>query len=471
MRVVLQIASVAILARLLSPEHFGLFAMAGAVTALVGVLTEINMSAAAVQRSDLTQSAASGMLVFIVGMAFATLALSVACVPIATWIFNDSRLGPVVFWLAAAAPVSALGSMHHSLLARNMRWLDIQIVSLGGFTIGVIVAVAAAVLLNVGYWALVVQAWATSLATTGLAWIRCPWRPTRVREWSSARASLGFGLNLSGAMILNYVNRQLDNVLIGWRWGSTELGFYARAYALMQAPLSFITGPVSSTLIPALSRLQHEPEKWSKAYLEAFGAVMIANGAMACLLYGGARVIVEIVLGPGWDSSAEIFSNLAIAMLAAGPMRTTGWIYLSLGRTDRMLQWSLLATPVYVLSFVIGLPFGGSGVALSFGIAQLLAFVPCMWMAIRGTSLTLGQVFKVATPPTLIAVVVGVSLHILAGQLNMVWSIVALVGAAAVYFAAMSSVIAVAQPYRDLRTRLLITLGAIRNWLAVAGGA
>lgn len=451
----LQILSVAILARLLAPEHFGLIAMGGTVMALVGVLTELNVTTATIQRDHLDQNTVSGIFFINIGMALAAVALSLVAIPAAEWVFKDERVRLIVIGLAAASPVYALGSQHQALLMRNMKWLDVHIVSLGGFAIGAIVAVVAAWQFQAGYWALVVQAWATAAATSALAWLRCPWRPTWVSDWTGARGSLKFGLNLSAAMFLNYINRQLDSVLIGWRWGSVELGYYSRAYTLLQTPLNFLTGPLGSAMVPAMSRLQSEPAKWRMAYLDALGVITIIGAAMACLLYGGAGPIIEIVLGDNWGETKLIFSNLVIAMLAATPMRTTGWIYISTGRTDRMFQWGLIGTPMYVAAFFIGLPYGAAALAFCFSISQLLAFLPCMWMATRGTNITMSDVLGVVAVPTLAAVGVGWALHAAADALDLLQGVAAITVAGLAYLLIVAAAVWYLPIYRRLRDRAL----------------
>lgn len=455
LKTVLQIVGVAALARLLAPEEFGLVAMGGTVLALVSVLTELNITTATVQRETLDQESASG--VFFLNIATSLMAFVVAAVamPVAAWFFHEPRVGIIVIGLAASIPLSALGAQHQALLLRNMRWLDVQLVPIGGFAVGVAAAILSAWLFNAGYWALIIQALAAALATSALAWARCAWRPSWVRDWSGATQSLGFGLHLSGAMLLSYISRQLDNILIGWRWGSTELGFYSRAYTLLQTPLSFLTGPLGSSMVPAMSRLQGEPDKWRNAYLDALGAITIIGAAMACLLYGSASAIVQIVLGSGWDQTTLIFSNLAISMIAATPMRTTGWIYISTGRTDRMFQWGLVGVPMYVTAFLIGLPYGAAALAFCYSISQLIAFFPCMWMATRGTNIAMRDIYAVVAPPTLVAVVVALGLRTATTHLSLTLSCLA-VALAGLIFAALAAAIVWWSPsYRRLKTRTL----------------
>ncbi|MBI1360392.1 MAG: oligosaccharide flippase family protein [Alphaproteobacteria bacterium] len=453
LRMVLQIGGVSALAHLLAPDQFGLVAMGSTVTVFVSVLTDLNMATAAIQREKLDQQTASGMFFYSFAMGLATLAIAMIAIPPALWIFKDSRLTFIIIGLAATTPISALGSMHQALMMRNMKWLDVHALSIASLAFGTLVSVLAAWKFNAGYWALIIQSWTTAASFVVLAWIRCPWRPSLVHDWSGAKSTLKFGLNLSAAMILNYFARQMDNVLIGWRWGPTALGYYSRAYSLLQTPLNFLTGPLGSTMVPAMSQLRNEPEKWRKAYLDALAVITAIGGGMACLLYGGAGTIIDILLGPGWDESKQIFSNLALAMLAATPMRTTGWIYISLGRTNRMLQWGLIGVPMYIAAFIIGLPYGGEGVALSYSISQLIAFAPCMWMATRDTNITMKDIVLVVAFPTLATIAVGLGLATATAHLGLMAAVAAIAAAGLVYVALAALALWRVPVYERLRSR------------------
>jgi polysaccharide transporter, PST family len=452
-RLVLQIGSTAILARLLAPEQFGLIAMGATVMALLSALTELNVSTVAIQKKELDQNTTSALLIIGLVMGLIAMALSMAAAPAAAWFFNDDRVTIIVVALAAAAPLNALAGHQYALLSRNMRWSEVQISSLGGLIIGINAAIIAAWAFDAGYWALIIQTWAAAAASAALTWIFCPWRPTRVTDWASARGSLGVGVNLTGAMVFNYVHRQADNALIGWRWGSTELGFYARAYALLMTPMNFLSGPLGTALIPALSKLQDQDESWRRAYLDALAVVAIAGGGMACLLYGGATPIIDLVLGPNWHRAAEIFAFLSLGLLATVPMDTTGWIYISKGRTDRMLRWSMIGVPIYVAAFVVGLPYGAAGVALCYSISRYIAFLPCFWYATRGTNISLADILITIAAPFAVAAAIGLGLREITAQLGLLGDWAAMAIAGLIYAALMLGAVWRLAPYRRLRER------------------
>lgn len=457
----LQLTGSAALARLLEPSQFGLVAMAGTVTAFIVVLTELNVATAAVQQERLDQNTASALMWIACGTGFLALLLSAAAAPASLWFFADGRLPLVVLGLGLTAPIYSIGALPNALLIRNMRWLDLQIASLGGLAVGIAVAIVAARLFAAGYWALVFQAWGTALTTTALLWCLCPWRPSVVTDWSAAKSSLKFGFHLTAATVMSYFHQQLDNILIGARWGSVELGFYSRGYTLLMIPLNFLSGPLGSAMVPALSRLHREPARWREAYLDALGVITFVGAGMAGILYGGASPIVGIVLGAQWQPVKLIFGCLVLGMLASVPMSTTSWIYISTGRTDRMFYWSLIGVPIYIASFLIGLPYGAVGVALCYSISRYVAFFPSLFMATHRTNVGILDILAVVAVPMLTAAAIGLTLSRAVANLSTAPALAALAAGGLLYAGICALAVLRLPVYRRLRSRALQTLDSV----------
>lgn len=397
-RTALSLASAVVLARLLSPEDFGLVAMAAAFTGFCGMFADLGLATATVQRRDIDHATVSALFFVNLGAGALVALLAAAAAPVAASIFGEPRLGPITAALAVPIVLTAASAQHRAVLQRGMHWTALQRIELTAQIAAAGVAIMLAWGTPLGYWALVAQAWASAATGLVLTWQTSSWRPGRVRDWSQVRGALGLGLNLTGFNLVNYFHRQFDNILIGWRWGATELGHYTRAYGLLLLPLSLINGPTSSAVIPALSRVQHEPERWRALYLAALSAVVLASSLITALLIATAVPLIAILFGSAWSQSAQIFECLALSMFAATPLNSTGWIHVSTGRTDRMLKWGLAATPVIVLAFAIGLPFGASTVALAYSIAMWVIAVPGMAYAAHGTAVGLADMLRAVVP-------------------------------------------------------------------------
>jgi len=471
-RIVLQFVATAILARLLSPADFGLIAMASAVTSFAALFADIGIGAATFRISDLKQDTVSGLFFFNLAIGLGLLPLVWIAAPISAAFFRDSRLTLLVISLSFSIPMSALGAQHTVLLLRTMRQLPLQLSGVAGHAAGALAGVIAAWVFHMGYWSLVVTAWVASIVTTSLLWIACPWRPSRVHAWTGAVDALKVGLNVTGYSVLNYFHRQLDNVLLGWRVGTVELGYYSRAYQLMLMPLNVFGNSLTASIEPALSRLQPEPARWRLALLDALAMASFLGCGMAALLAVGSRPLIHLLYGPQWDRAATMFQLLAVALFAGVPTNAIGWIYVSLGRTDRFLRWYLIFTPVLALAFLIAAPHGGEAVALAYALVMNLMLVPAFAYATHNTPVSLADTLKTILPMMIagvIAAAVGfaIPVHTLPDLAELVLSD----AAAGTVFLGLTACLVAAHPrYATLRTRLITLLKSALDTVSRARG-
>ena len=387
-RLVLQLLGTAIMSRLLDPADFGLIAMAATVTGFVGLFTDMGLSTATIQRSEVSQALVSILFYVNIGVGLILMALAAAAAPFAAYLYHDPRVTTLIIGMAGTIPLAAAVAQHDALLARAMRWVPLQAIAIVAQAIGLLVGILLAWKTDAGYWALVAQMVTSGVVTLILTWTACNWRPSRLGEWRDASAELGFGANVTGFQLLNFFHRQFDNVLIGWRWGAVELGFYARAYNLLTLPIGLINGSLSSSAIPILARCKDDPERWNAAYLRLSTVTAFLGCALCAILFSVAEPLVNIVLGPGWSEVAVIFRALATSSIFATASNSCGWVFISLGRTRQYLYWSLFASPIFVLSFVIGLPWKAQGVALSYAACMMLLAPVYFHYALRQTTLS-----------------------------------------------------------------------------------
>jgi len=153
-------------------------------------------------------------------------------------------------------------------------------------------------------------------------------------------------------------------------------------------------------------------------------------------------------------------------------MNTTAWIYMSLGRTDLLLRWALIASPTYAAAFVIVLPAGGFGVALGYTIAATLLMLPCFWMATRRTTISMRDVVAVLAPPTVVAILLGPVLEQVCARVGFVPGLVAIFVAGVLYAAASVIMIVWLPQYGGLKAMSSKTLSRVQHKLvALRGGA
>lgn len=388
---VLQILNTAIMARLLAPADFGVVALALSVTGLVGMFAELGLSTATVQRRELDQNTASVLFAVNCLAGVAGMMICFALAAPAAWVFNDTR----VFWPIVAfggvVTISAASVQHNALLVRGMRWGALQLIGIASLGASVVVGVVVAGLFNAGYWALVAAGAATALTRLVLLWVACPWRPSRVIEWGSARSAVNFGAHMTGFNLTLFLGRQADVMLIGWFWGATQAGYYTRAYQLMLLPLNAISGPLGGVFVPALSRLQSDAARWSDAFMRAYLVSALIGCAFASVFIVNADHLVNMVYGPGWQETIAIFRWLSWSMLCTFPMGAMAWAFVSQGNSKAMFHWGLLSMTALGIVFAVAVPFGVLGMAKGYTIAIWVLTPACFYLALRKSPVSAGK--------------------------------------------------------------------------------
>jgi PST family polysaccharide transporter len=211
---------------------------------------------------------------------------------------------------------------------------------------------------------------------------------------------------------VNYFGRNIDNILIGRVWGAGSLGLYNKAYGLLLLPLQQITGPIMAVVIPSLSRLQDDAERYRKYYLKAISLIAFVTMPGVMFMIIMSDEIIGLALGQGWTGASRIFAVLGISALIQPVLSTVGCLYVSTGRTDRMFRWGIFSSLCIVVSFIVGLPFGAIGVATAYTICIVLLAVPALWYATKTTPIALLSIFNVIWHPALATCIVGFALAI-----------------------------------------------------------
>jgi O-antigen/teichoic acid export membrane protein len=200
---------------------------------------------------------------------------------------------------------------------------------------------------------------------------------------------LRFGGNLTGFNVVNYFSRNLDNILIGRVWGAMELGLYAKAYQLLLLPINQINQPMTSVAMPALSRLQNQPLKYGRYYYKALWLLTSIGMPIVSFFFVAADKLIVIVLGESWTEAVAIFRILAPAAFVGTFNVATGWVFQSLGHTDRQLRWGVLSSLVRAIAFIIAIPWGAIGMASAYSLSAILLLIPRFMYCYRGTHLRL----------------------------------------------------------------------------------
>jgi O-antigen/teichoic acid export membrane protein/ubiquinone/menaquinone biosynthesis C-methylase UbiE len=396
-RFLLGLGSTMALARLLTPADFGLVAMVTAVTGFVAMFKDAGLSMATVQRSEVTHSQVSTLFWVNVGLsAILMLLVAALAMPIARF-YGEPALTLVTVAIAGTFVLGGLTVQHVALLKRQMRFGAMAIKDIGALAAGIIVAIVLAAR-GAGYWALVAMIAVQAATEMVLAWLLSAWRPGPARRGTGVRPMLAFGGFLSGTHFLVYIRRNLDNVLIGALWGGSALGLYSKAYALLMVPITQVSGPIKAVVVPALSRLCDDAERYRAFHYNAAFLVGLVTVPAVGFVFVSARDLVAVVLGHQWHEAVPIFLALAPAGLVAALKDTAGWTFVSTGRTDRAFRAEIVGSLLVVMGIILGLRWGPVGVAAGFSAAYVIYLPGLIAYSYSGTPLRMMSLLRIVWP-------------------------------------------------------------------------
>lgn len=248
--------------------------------------------------------------------------------------------------------------------------------------------------------------------------------------------------------VIGSVNRSADSVLIGWYWGAHLLGLYSRAYNLLMLPVRQLSVPASSVAVPTFSRLQNDPERFARYYLRMANLMMWITTPLFGFLFVAAQPVIILVLGHQWGGAAPVFQILVISALGQLLLDSTVWLFVSRGHSGRLLKLLLVISPIIIASFLVGLPFGIKGVALSGSLVLIAIFPWVLKYAFHGTVLTLKDLGKAILLPVVLSLAGSflseLALHLIAPQRVVSQFLVVALGFATVY-----SLSALLRPVRE----------------------
>ena len=379
----LQFLSVVVMARLLVPEDFGLVAAVGPIVAFVALFQNLGLQQAIVQRRTISDAELNRSFWIMAMVGLGCTAIVIGISPLIAWFYGDPRVRNIAVVAALPLLIGSMSSVPFSLLNRNLRFGRLALADVLSALFGFLAAASSA-WSGLSYWSLLIGSAASATVSLAAAWKWCRWTPRRP-DFGIDREIMSFGANLTGFNIVNFFSRNLDNILIGRYSGAIELGYYDRAYKLLLFPIQNIVTPLSRVMIPLLSRVQDDKQRFRELYLQVLWALAFVTvpGVAALIVTSGQ--VVDLLFGPKWAAVAPIFAWLGLAGLVQSTNNTASWIFICQGRTKTMFHWGIYGSATTIAAFFVGLPWGVTGVAAAYAISGYVLRLPVLAAMVRRT--------------------------------------------------------------------------------------
>jgi O-antigen/teichoic acid export membrane protein len=367
-----------LLARLLTPEDYGLIGMVAILINFVGMFQYLGLSTATVKWSQLNHQQVSTLFWLNMLLSVVIMIVTVLSGPLLAWFYREPRLIGITAGYGITIFIAGLAIQHEAILTRQMRFAAIAIIEVLALLAGFVVAVIGA-WRGAGYWALVLNQLVMTLVTAIGVWLACRWRPGLPGRGIGVRSMVSYGGNITGFNVMTFFSRNLDNALIGKFWGAYQLGVYSRAYQMLLMPMQQINAPLAAVAIPALSRLADDPDRYRTAYLRILEKIVMFTMPLGALMIATSDWIVLVLLGPQWRETGRIFSLLGIAAMIQPVTKTAWWLFSTQNRTRELFHWGLISGVIAIVSIIAGLPWGATGVAASYALSDLCLATPLLF--------------------------------------------------------------------------------------------
>ena len=455
----LQMATTVVLARLLSPKDFGLQGMVLVLTGFLTLFRDAGLGLATVQRVDVTHEQISTLFWINVAVGAMLAALCAALAPLLVVFYHQ----PQLYWVAVVSGVTfvftGLAAQHGALLQRDMRFVTQAKIDVASIAVGCATGIIMASF-GCRYWSLVGMAVANSIITAAAVWLAVAWVPGPPRRRSGIRSMLHFGGLASCNGFLVFLACNAEKLLLGRFWGADALGLYGRAYQLVTLPVQQLNGALTGVALPALSRIQHDAERFARSFLKGYSLLISFTVPITITSALFSEEIVRIVLGANWMEAAPILRLLAPVALVFAVANPLSWLVISTGRAGRALSISAATTPLVIVGILLGLSHGPKGVALGYSSALVLLLIPIAAVSKRDTLITWTDLWAATKPPLvsgLLASVAGLLLRLtLAGTLApIIYLTLGLFVVLAVYAWILLIVMGQKHVYMDMLSHLL----------------
>lgn len=393
---VFQFGSTAVLARLIPPAEHGVVAMAMPAMAIAMALSQFGLTQAVIQRREISHELVSTLFWFnaALGLFFALLVAALGF-PAATF-YGEPRVTPVFAALGLSVLLSAMLAQYTALLRRRMRIREIEVAGLIALFGSFGIAVAAVLIWDMGYWALVLQQVLLPLINFAILIINLRWIPANPlrSSFAEARSSLHFGGHMTIYSIVIQVAHSASTVIVGRMFGDAMTGAFYRSLNLANLPQRQVLSALSGAFIPGMSRVQDDPAALSALYARLVTRTDLIMMPVAILLATAADLVVAVLLGPDWSASAPILAWMSVLPAQATISGASAWLLLTRGKTLVLMRSSFVTAGMILGALLIGAQFGVVALTALY-MGSLLLRLPMMFRLVaRHTNLSFGTVAR-----------------------------------------------------------------------------
>lgn len=396
-RVGFTILSMPILARLLTPEQYGIVALTTLVTEVIGLFGQLGLNSALIQRKHVHRADLETAFWTDIGVGAILMLLVIALSPLAAWFFHQPVLIALLCVTGIGFLINGFSSTYNTILTRAMRFRAISMIEITSVAVRTLTAVGLA-WAGFAYWALIVAGLASFIVSALGRLVVVRWRPRARFAKERFQRLFHFGRNVLGDNMLFYLSDNIDYFIIGRRLGAQSLGYYEMAFSLPDMVRKNLSFTLTRVLYPVYSRVQDQEMRLRSGFFRVVEGVSL----MAFPLLGGLALLapqfVPLYFGPQWHPIIAPVQFLAIAGMFRSATIHVGTLLHARGRPDISMKMTAVRTPLVGIVIWIGTYWGLDGAAAAYMGFVFLWTVLSIYITSSITGITLGMLVNAALP-------------------------------------------------------------------------
>ena len=340
-----------ILARLISPEEFGILGLTSIFFAVAGQLQNCGFGAALIRKQDRTEEDCSTMFWYNVAASFV---LSSCLFFAAPWFADFFNQPPLVNITRVSAVMMFLGSttsVHWTLYSARRDFKTPAIVGIITTLVGMPVCLYLAYT-GWSYWSMVIQGVVTSLLSLLIIWIISPWKPKFIWSNQSFKEFFGFGFKLVLSGLSNIAYIQSRQFIIGKFYSPAALGNFNKGFQVASMPSGLMESIVSGVIYPVLATIQDDEKRLVAAYRKYIRLNNIINQIVLITMVCNSQALILFLYGPSWEE-AYIYAQLICFGTAVNSLSSVSSnIFMVKGRTDIVLKISVYLKTISIAAML-----------------------------------------------------------------------------------------------------------------------
>lgn len=393
-----QVATLAILSRLLTPLDFGIVAVAVSVVGVISLVVELGVGPALIQHRSLNPRHVGSAIWLSLAMAVALMVLSQSLAPLVAGWLGIGDKSAVLRFLCLIIILQPLTTILSSLARRDLAMKEMALANLIGSTLGYSLVAVVLALYGLGYWALAIaqitQLLVTFLLLLSSQFSRLSFRIGR-RE---TREILDFGFFFSIGRLANYGAQKFDRALVGGFLGLEAAGNYQRVLNMLQLIGPLAAGPLDAILFPLLSKLQDDAARLRRSYRATTCVAALLTMPASVMMCVTAPVLVVMILGSQWTGVVLPAQIMAGMLFFRTNDSITATMVRAVGRVKERAILQILYAFLSLSSIYLLKDFGLAGVAWGLLGVTVLNFILMSFLVRRVALMTLGDNFTPLLP-------------------------------------------------------------------------